>query len=139
MAKNKTVETEIRVSDYLASIAEEKKRQDCSTIVSLITEQTGFEPKMWGPSIVGFGAYNYKYDTGREGSAPLFGLAARANSIALYLSAHFDNREALLSKFGKYKSDKGCVHIKNLEDVDTKVLVEMVKNSIEHKKQLYAN
>ena len=139
MAKNKTVETEIRVSDYLASIAEEKKRQDCSTIVSLITEQTGFEPKMWGPSIVGFGAYNYKYDTGREGSAPLFGLAARANSIALYLSAHFDNREELLSKFGKYKSDKGCVNVKNLEDVDTKVLVEMVKNSIEHKKQLYAN
>ena len=139
MAKNKTVETEISVSDYLTTIADEKKREDCSAIIELITMHTGFEPKMWGPSIVGFGAYNYKYDTGREGSAPLFGLAARANTIALYLSANFENRDALLSKFGKYKSDKGCVNIQKIEDIDTNILIEMIHNSMEHKKKLYPN
>ncbi len=139
MAKNKTVETEISFVDYLSTITDEKKRSDCSTIIELITKHTGFEPKMWGTSIIGFGVYNYKYDTGREGSAPLFGLAARANTIALYLSAHFDNRDSLLAKFGKYKSDKGCVNIQKLDDVDANILVEMVRNSIEHKKQLYPN
>ena len=139
MVKNKTLETEISVDDYLTTIADEKKRKDCSTIIEILTEQTGFEPLMWGTSIVGFGVYNYKYETGREGSAPLFGLATRANNIALYLSAHFDNRENLLSKFGKYKSDKGCVNIQKLEDIDTNILIQMVKNSIEHKKLLYPN
>ncbi len=139
MAKNKTVETEMSVADYLSTITDEKKRSDCSTLIEIITKHTGFEPKMWGTSIVGFGVYNYKYDTGREGSAPLFGLAARASTIALYLSAHFDNRDSLLAKFGKYKSDKGCVNIQKLDDVDANVLVEMVRNSIEHKKQLYPN
>ncbi len=77
MAKNKTVETESSVADYLATITDENKRKDCATIIGLITEQTKFEPKMWGKSIVGFGIYYYKYETGREGTAPLFGLAAR--------------------------------------------------------------
>ncbi len=139
MAKTKTIETEISVKEYLATISNDRKRGDCSLIVELISKHTGFEPKMWGTSIVGFGAYNYRYETGREGSAPLFGLAARANNIALYLSANFDNRETLLSKFGKYKSDKGCVNIQKIEDIDTSILIEMVKNSMTHKKQLYPN
>ena len=139
MAKNKTVETEISVTDYLATIVDDKKRIDCLKIIELVTQNTDIEPKMWGANIIGFGIYHYKYETGREGSAPLFGLAARANTIALYLSANFDNREALLTKFGKYKSDKGCVNIQKLDDVDAAVLIDMVKSSMVHKKLLYAH
>ena len=85
---------------------------------------------MWGTAIVGFGSYHYKYESGREGDAPLTGLAARANSITLYLGSEFEKREELLSKFGKHKVSGGCVHIQKIEDIDTSVLTKMVKNSI---------
>jgi len=136
MAKNKTVETQASVAGFLATIADGKKRKDCSAIIDLITKHTRLEAKMWGTSIVGFGSYNYKYESGREGSAPLAGLAARANAITLYLSANFNQREELLSKFGKHKTGKGCIYIQNLEDIDTAILVKMVKRSIEHKQKL---
>jgi Domain of unknown function (DU1801) len=90
---------------------------------------------MWGTSIVGFGSYHYKYETGREGDAPLFALASRASSITFYLGSEFENREELMSKFGKHKVSGGCVHVKKLDDIDTKILIEMVKNSIEHRKK----
>ncbi|MFI5154377.1 MAG: DUF1801 domain-containing protein [Chitinophagales bacterium] len=137
MAKNKTIETKNSVVVYLKAIRDEKKRIDFSEIINLITKGTGLEAKMWGTSIVGFGNYHYKYESGREGEAPLMGIAARANAIVLYLSGHFDKREELLSKFGKYKTDKGCVYIQKLEDIDKTVLVKMIKNSIDHKMKLY--
>ncbi len=92
---------------------------------------------MWGTSIVGFGSYHYKYESGREGDAPLTGLASRANAIALYLTANFDKREELLSEFGKHKSAKGCIYIQKLEDIDTGVLIKMVKNSIAYYRKKY--
>jgi hypothetical protein len=116
---NKTVETESSVDDFLATIANEKKRNDCSAIIELITKHTKLEPKMWGTSIVGFGSYHYKYDSGREGDAPLTGIASRANGIVLYLGSEFEKRDELLSKFGKHKLGGGCVYIQKLEDVDT--------------------
>jgi nucleoid DNA-binding protein len=137
MAKNKTTETEASVSDFLTTVTDEKRRKDCLAIVDLITESTGLEPKMWGASIIGFGSYHYKYESGREGNAPLTGIAARANAIVLYLSAHFDERETLLATFGKHKTGKGCIYIQKLEDIDTNVLIKMVKNSIEHVKSIY--
>ncbi|MEP7108168.1 MAG: DUF1801 domain-containing protein [Ferruginibacter sp.] len=137
MAKNKTIETQESVAGFLMTIKDEKRRKDCSAIFDLITEHTGLEPKMWGTGIVGFGIYHYKYESGREGSAPLAGIASRANAIALYLSANFDKREELLSEFGKYKTGKGCIYIQKLEDIDTGILAKMVKNSIEHNKKLY--
>ncbi len=130
MAKNKTVETQNSVASFLTTITDAKKRKDCSTIIDLITQHTGLEPKMWGTSIVGFGIYYYKYESGREGDAPLVGIAPRANSITLYLGSEFDKREELLSKFGKHKISGGCIHIQKLEDIDTAVLTKMVKNSI---------
>jgi len=137
MAKNKTTETESSVTDFLATIADEKKRNDCSAIIKLITEHTGLEPKMWGTSIVGFGSYHYLYESGREGDAPLTGIAARANAITLYVTSTFDKREELLAKFGKHKTEKGCIYIKKLEDIDTDILIKMVKNSIEYRRKQY--
>ena len=137
MAKNKTTETQESVTGYLKNIKAEQRRKDFSAIIDLISRETGLGPKMWGTSIVGFGGYHYKYESGREGEAPLMGIAARANGIALYLSAHFDKREELLQKFGKHKTDKGCVYIQKLDDIDKVVLIKMVNNSIEHKRNLY--
>lgn len=137
MAKNKTTETEASVADYVKSIKDEKRRLDFSALIDLITKATDYEPKMWGPSIVGFGSYNYKYESGHEGNAPLAGIASRSNAIVLYLVSVFDKREELLAKFGKHKTDKGCVYIQKLEDVDTGILVKMVKNSIDYRKKEY--
>jgi len=133
--KNKTAETNASVAGYVKKIANEKKRKDVSAIIDLMARHTKFEPKMWGTSIVGFGSYHYKYESGREGDAPLAGLASRATSITLYLGSEFDQREELLSKFGKHKLSGGCIHIQKLEDIDTGILAKMVKNSIAYRKK----
>ena len=135
MAKNKTIETQASVAEFLTAITDDKKRKDFSVIIELITKQTGLEPKMWGTSIVGFGSYHYKYESGREGDAPLTGIASRANAITLYLGSNFDKREELLSKFGKHKIGGGCIHIQKIEDIDTGILIKMIKNSIAHRKK----
>jgi hypothetical protein len=135
MAKNKTTETQASVAGYLKTIKDEKRRKDCSAIIELITKHTGLEPKMWGTAIVGFGSYHYKYESGREGDAPLTGIASRANSITLYLGTNFEKREELLSKFGKHKISGGCIHIQKIEDIDTGILIKMAKNSIAHIKK----
>jgi len=137
MAKNKTIETKASVVKYLAAIKDEQRRKDCSSIIDLITKQTGLEPKMWGTSIVGFGTYHYKYESGREGDAPLVGFASRANAITFYLG-DFNNREQLLLKLGKHKTGKGCIYIQKLEDIDTSVLTKMVKNSVGHRKKTHS-
>jgi hypothetical protein len=135
MAKaNKTVETKASVAGFLKTIKDEKKRKDCSVIIDIISKATGFEPKMWGTAIVGFGSYHYKYESGREGDAPLAGIAARASSITFYLGAEFTKRDELLAKFGKHKLSGGCIHIQKLEDIDTGILVKMVKNSVAYRK-----
>ena len=136
MAKNKTTENKNSVADFLTTITDEKKRKDFSEIIGLIKKQTGLEPKMWGTNIIGFGSYHYKYESGREGDAPLAGLASRANAITFYLGS-FDKKEELLSKLGKHKIGGGCLHIQKLEDIDTGILIKMVKNSIELRKKQY--
>jgi hypothetical protein len=138
MAKNKTVETQASVAGFLAKIKDEKRRKDFSTIMDLIEKQTGLEPKMWGTAIVGFGSYHYKYESGREGDAPLAGMASRSNAITFYLGSEFDKRDELLAKLGKHKIGGGCVHIQKPEDIDTNVLIKMVKNSIAHRKKQHA-
>lgn len=137
MAKNKTTETKESVSDYLKTIKDKDRREDCTVIVDLIKKTTGFEPKMWGTGIVGFGIYHYKYESGHEGSAPLAAISSRAGAISLYLSSAFEKREELLSKFGKHKTGKACIYIKKLEDIDTRVLAEMVRKSVEHTRKKY--
>lgn len=137
MAKNKTTQTSINVDHYISAIKDETMRKDSFSLTQLIKKQTGLEPKMWGPSIVGFGSHHYKYESGREGDSPNIAFSPRASSIAIYLSGNFDDRETLLQKFGKYKSDKGCVHIKTLAEIDKDVLKKMIANHIKHIKELY--
>lgn len=138
MAKNKTVETKDSVAAFFKTIKDEQKRKDFAAIIDLVTKHTRLEPKMWGTAIVGFGSYHYKYDSGREGDAPLFGMASRANAITLYLGSEFEKREELLAKVGKHKIGGGCVHIQKLADIDTAVLLKLVKNSIDHRKKHHA-
>jgi len=138
-ADNKTTENENSVSDYINTIADDKRRKDFKTIMDLFSKNTGLKPKMWGPAIVGFGSYHYIYESGREGDAPLVGLSSRVNAITLYLGSAFDQRDELLSKFGKYKSSKGCIYIQKIEDIDTAILGKMVKNSAEYTRKKYKN
>ncbi len=137
MAKNKTTENTNSVEDFIQSIADEKRRADFTSILKLLTKNLGYKPKMWGTAIVGFGSYHYIYESGREGDAPLVGLAARSNAITLYLGSEFEARAALLSKFGKYKEGKGCIYLNKLEDIDTDILVKMFQNSVAQRKKMY--
>lgn len=135
MAQNKTTENKNSVPAFVKTIKDKKKREDFSAIVDLFAKATKLEPKMWGTAIVGFGSYHYKYESGREGDAPLAGLSPRANAIVFYLSIKLEDREALLTKLGKHKTAKSCIYIQKLEDIDTGVLVKLVKNSIAYRKQ----
>ena len=131
MAKNKTTETQLSVADFIATIKDDKKRSDCSALVKLISKHTELKPKIWGTSIVGFGSYHYKYESGREGDAPLVGLSPRANAITLYLS-NIKEKEDLLKKLGKHKVGGGCVYVSKLEDINTAILRELIDHSIKH-------
>ncbi|GAA4209605.1 hypothetical protein GCM10022289_35400 [Pedobacter jeongneungensis] len=137
MAQNKTTENDLSVTDFLNTITDGNKRKDCFILLDIIAETTGFKAKMWGHAIVGFGSYHYKYESGREGDAPLAGFSPRKDAISLYLSPEFKNREELLSRFGKHKSAKACVYIKKLSDIDVEVLKEMVSNSVAQIKEMY--
>jgi hypothetical protein len=137
MAKNKTTETNVNVTDFINAVKDETKRKDSFNLVALIKKQTGLEPKMWGPSIIGFGSYHYKYESGHEGDSPLIGFSPRAAAITLYLSGHFEKREELLEKLGKHKTDKGCIYVKKLEDINIDTLQKMITNHIKHIQKLY--
>ena len=137
MATNKTTENEAGVDEFLHNIKDENKRKDSFALKDMLTEQTGFNAKMWGTSIVGFGRYHYKYESGREGDAPLVGFAPRASTIAIYVSGSFNKREELLARLGKHKTDKGCINIKKLADVDVKTLQQIFINHLQHMKELY--
>ncbi|CAH0233685.1 hypothetical protein SRABI27_02543 [Pedobacter sp. Bi27] len=137
MAKNKTTENDLSVPDFLNTIPDENKRADCFNLSDILSLITGFEAKMWGNAIVGFGSYHYKYESGREGDAPLVGFSPRKDAIALYLSSQFKDREELLAKFGKHKTAKACIYLKKMSDIDVAVLKEMTINSVERIKSLY--
>lgn len=137
MAKNKTTETKSSVKDFIDAVEDETKRDDSYRIIEIMKSVTGFDPKMWGPSIIGFGSYHYKYASGHEGDAPLVAFSPRKPQIVLYVASDPEKREKLLKKFGKYKSNKGCVYIKRLADVDEGVLRELVVSTVKHMKKLY--
>jgi hypothetical protein len=139
MAKNKTIETENSVADFLATISDVKRREDCSILINLLSNLSEFEPKMWGSSIVGFGIYNYKYESGHAGNAPLVGVASRKSALTVYLASNFEEKEALLSQLGKHKSSKACLYIQKLEDIDITILSQLVQKSITQIKELYPN
>ena len=129
MAEMKTVQTEASVEDFLNLIENSQKREDCFEIVKMMKQVTKKEPKMWGPSIIGFGSYHYKYESGREGDAPQIGFSPRKQNITLYILSDSDHENPLLQKLGKHSTSKVCLYIKRLADVDKKVLLELIKES----------
>lgn len=137
MATNKTTETKASVSDFINQITDEAKRNDAFQLVDIFKNQTGFEAVLWGPSIVGFGSYHYKYASGHEGDAPLAAFSPRATAISLYLHLPAEQREDLLLKLGKTKSGKGCIYVKKLTDINLEVLNKLIEVSVTSLKQLY--
>jgi len=138
MAKNKTTETNASIVDFISTFVEdESKRNDAFELIKIMQQITHFEPKMWGPSIIGFGSYHYKYASGHEGDAPRVGFSPRKAAISLYIYTSPENRDELLSKLGKHKASKGCIYIKKLADIDVEVLKEMISVSLEDLKKLY--
>jgi hypothetical protein len=137
MAEQKTKPTAESVEDFLNKIPDEGTRDDCFALVKLMKNVTGSAPKMWGPGIVGFGKYHYKYDSGHEGDACLTGFSPRKQNITLYIMPGFAQHTDLLKKLGKHKAGKGCVYIKKLEDVDEDVLEKLVGQSVTFLKKKY--
>lgn len=137
MAKNKTTETSGSVTDFINAVDNEAKRNDAFELVKIMQNVTGFEPKMWGPSIIGFGSYHYKYDSGHEGDAPLAGFSPRKAATTVYFYLPEENREELLSKLGKHTSSKACIYIKKLSDIDIEILKKIILSSMEYTLNLY--
>lgn len=137
MAKNKTAETDHSVTDFINKVTSEVKRKDSFRLIKIFKSITGCEPRMWGPSIIGFGKYHYKYASGHEGDSPLAAFSPRKDSLVIYIATEFEKREELLSQLGKHKSSKSCVYAKKLDDIDVAVLETIIKNSISHVTKLY--
>lgn len=135
-AELKTKVNEASVTDFLNSVDDEQKRSDCLELLKMMKQITKEEPRMWGSSIVGFGSYHYKGKSGREGDWMLTGFSPRKQNLTLYLMGGFDTHAALLKKLGKFKTSVGCLYIKTLDDVDKKVLKELVQASFKRMKQL---
>ena len=129
--KNKTAETEVSVIDFINSFVDkEEKKQDSFRLVELMSEWSGYEPKMWGPTIIGFGSYHYKYPSGHEGDAPLLGFSPRKAEFSLYvIDPNKDNKD-FLDKLGKYKMGKSCIYFKRLTDLNLDVLKKQSKEII---------
>ena len=137
MTVPKTKPTEVSAESYIAAIANEGQRNDAQTLVALMRRVTRREPRMWGPSIVGFGSYHYKYASGREGDSALAAFAARGSELVVYTEASFEGRDVLLAKLGKHKAGKVCVYVRRLADVDLKILETLVARSVAETKRRY--
>lgn len=132
MAELKTQVTKASVEKFLDGIKDEKKRQDCYQLLKIMKKATKAEPKMWGTSIIGFGDYHYTYASGRQGDWFLTGFSPRVQNLTLYMMGGFDSQA--LKRLGKFKTGKGCLYINKLEDVDTKVLNELITKSVKNAK-----
>lgn len=130
MAENKTQATSNSVAEFLDKVENPERKQDCQTIVAIMQQITGEQPVLWGPSIVGFGKYHYKYASGREGDFIVTGFSPRKQNLSLYIMAGFDQYDELLAKLGKYKTGKSCLYIKSLKEVDIDVLKELISASV---------
>jgi len=130
MADNKTKPTNLSVAMFIDALTDRARCVDAKALVKLMQSAVGEKPKMWGPSMIGFGSYHYRYDSGREGDMPLIGFSPRKAATVLYNMTGFSGSEALLAKLGKYTSGKGCLYIKKLADVDQKVLEALVLKSV---------
>jgi hypothetical protein len=137
MAEAKTRPNDGDVDAFLASVDDEKRREDCRTVVQILGRITGEQPKMWGGSIIGFGTYDYEYASGRTGSWPRIGCSPRKQSLTIYIMPGFDRYEEIMAKLGKYKTGKSCLYVNRLEDIDLVVLEELAVESLAYMDRKY--
>ena len=138
MTVPKTKPTKVSAESHIAAIANEEQRNDAQTLVALMRRVTKQEPRMWGPSIVGFGSFHYKYASGHEGDSALAGFAVRGSELVVYTAPDFEGRDVLLVKLGKHKTGKVCVYIRRLANVDLEVLETLVARSVADTKRRYS-
>jgi hypothetical protein len=133
MAKTKTKETEVKVIDFIDSFVDnEQKKNDSFQLMELMEKWTGFKPKMWGPSIIGFGSYHYKYASGHEGDAPMIAFSPRKAAFSLYVYSATPENKHLLDDLGKFKITKGCIYVKKLSDINIPALKKICDASIKY-------
>ena len=137
MSDQKTKPHDGSVEAFLNSVEHDKRREDSLAMLEIMKEITGEKAVMWGPSIVGFGKYHYKYESGHEGDSFLTGFSPRKQSLSVYIMAGFSRYEELMKQLGKYKTGKSCLYINKLEDVDQSVLRELIQASLEYMKEKY--
>lgn len=137
MGGNKTVQSLGDVSAFLNSVEDPKRRADADSVIAIMQGITGWKPAMWGTSIIGFGSYDYKYESGRTGSSMVVGLSPRKAALTLYIMPGFSAYDEMLAKLGSHKTGKSCLYIKRLSDIDLDVLRALVKASVETMKQRY--
>ena len=134
MAEMKTKPTNEGVEDFLNRIPETERREDCFAVAKMMEEITGDKPKMWGPSIVGFGSYHYKYASGREGDWPVTGFSPRKKDLTLYIMMGLEKHPELMEKLGKHTHAKSCLYIKRLSDIHLPTLKKLIKTSLKELK-----
>ncbi|NQD67816.1 DUF1801 domain-containing protein [Bacillus haikouensis] len=137
MYELKTKQNDNSVLEFIESAGSKRKREDAYRLLDVFTEETGFPAKMWGPSMIGFGSYHYKYKTGHEGDSFLAGYSPRKAKVSLYFAPGDEEREELLKKFGKHTTGKACVYINKVDDIDEDVLRELIHASITFLKKTY--
>jgi len=136
--KNKTTETEVSVTDFINTYVEkEQKKEDSFQLIDLMRKWSGCEPRMWGPTIVGFGRYHYKYASGHEGDAPLIGFSPRKAQFSLYVFSETDKNKQLLEHLGKFKMGKACIYVKKLADIDLSTLEKLCLETIGYLDEQY--
>ena len=137
MAENKTKQTDVNAMEHLASITDAARRADCAIIDKMMRRVTRHKPRMWGPTIIGYGRYHYTYASGHSGESCLAGFAPRKGDISIYFSPEYPDRDALLARLGKHKMGKACLYVRRLSDIDLGVLEEMVTASVAEIKRRY--
>lgn len=130
MAKNKTTHTAASVSDFIEALENDQKKADSYKLIELMSAASGNEAVMWGPTIIGFGNYHYKYDSGHEGDAPVLGFSPRKAAISLYVFTGLDEHQHLLTDLGKFTMGKACIYVKKLADINTEQLNNLMKETI---------
>lgn len=131
-AENKTKPTEVGAAAYIEAVPDERQREDARKIAAMMQRLTGEEPQMWGPSIIGFGSYHYKYDSGREGDMCRIGFSPRKGQTVVYVIDGYADKDDLMARLGKHKTGQSCLYIKKLADVDEAVLEEICTRSLEY-------
>lgn len=135
--KNKTAATKADVQAYIDAVEPEWKRDDAKIVATMMERLSGHEPKMWGPSMIGFGQYHYVYDSGREGDMMRTGFSPRKTALTLYCIGGFKDKDKLLAKLGKHSIGKSCLYVKKLSDIDIDVLEEIIVKDLEYMAEKY--